>query len=179
MPQAVKRSASYFEGSDAAARWVLQSRLAGQALPYEDEWEYVLIAQPADSASINVFGYDAFRGQQDDVIDHVLGGGHALALAPTGSGKSLCYQVPALCLPGVTLVLSPLIALMKDQVDALNRRGVAATFINASLGRKEREARYAGLARGDYRLIYVTPERFRKADFCDALAQGFGVAAGG
>ena len=105
------------------------------------------------------------------MIDHVLGGGHALVLAPTGSGKSLCYQVPALCRPGVTLVLSPLIALMKDQVDALTRRGVAATFINASLSRREREARYAGLARGDYKLVYVTPERFRKADFCDAVAQ--------
>ena len=67
------------------------------------------------------------------MIDRVLGGRHALVLAPTGSGKSLCYQVPALCRPGVTLVLSPLVALMKDQVDALTRRGVAATYINASL----------------------------------------------
>ena len=115
------------------------------------------------------FGHAAFRGRQRAVIDRVLGGGHALVLAPTGGGKSLCYQVPALCRPGVAVVLSPLIALMKDQVDALARRGVAATYVNSSLGRREREARYAGLAAGAYRLLYVTPERFRKPDFNAAL----------
>ncbi len=126
----------------------------------------------------STFGHEAFRGRQAQVIERVLGGGHALVLAPTGSGKSLGYQVPALCRPGTTLVLSPLIALMKDQVDALARRGVAATFINASLSKREREARYAGLARGDYKLVYVTPERFRKPDFCaavDAARAGAGV----
>ncbi|MEM7627674.1 MAG: RecQ family ATP-dependent DNA helicase, partial [Planctomycetota bacterium] len=93
----------------------------------------------------------------------------------TGSGKSLCYQVPALMPPGasggsaVTVVLSPLIALMKDQVDALVARGVAATYINSSLGRAERERRYAGLAAGEFVLIYVTPERFRKPEFRAAL----------
>lgn len=115
------------------------------------------------------FGHTGFRGRQADVIDRVLGGGHTLVLAPTGSGKSLCYQVPALCLPGVTLVLSPLIALMKDQVDALTRRGVAATFINSSLSREQRESRYGDLARGEFKVVYVTPERFRKAEFCDAM----------
>ena len=117
------------------------------------------------------FGHTAFQGHQAEVIDRVLQGGHALVLAPTGGGKSLCYQVPALCLPGITLVLSPLIALMKDQVDALVARGVSATFINSSLSRAERESRYVGLARGDFRLMYVTPERFRKASFCNALTQ--------
>lgn len=119
----------------------------------------------------STFGHDAFRGQQAAAIERVLSGGHALVLAPTGSGKSLCYQVPALALPGTTLVLSPLIALMKDQVDALTRRGVAATFVNASLSKREREERYAGLARGDYKLVYVTPERFRKPEFCEAVGQ--------
>jgi len=129
-----------------------------------------LTAEPADLLR-STFGHESFRGHQQAVIDRVLARGQTLVLAPTGSGKSLCYQVPALCLPGVTLVLSPLIALMKDQVDALTRRGVAATFINASLSRRERQARYAGLARGDHKLVYVTPERFRKADFCDAIAR--------
>ncbi len=124
------------------------------------------------------FGHAAFRGRQAQVIDRVLGGGHALVLAPTGSGKSLCYQVPALCGVGLTLVLSPLIALMKDQVDALTRRGVAATFINSSLSRAERADRYTGLARGDFKVVYVTPERFRKAEFCQAVeAVGVGLLA--
>ncbi|MEO0513736.1 MAG: RecQ family ATP-dependent DNA helicase [Planctomycetota bacterium] len=134
------------------------------------------------------FGHAAFRGQQEAVIDRVLAGGHALVLAPTGSGKSLCYQIPALLLSrrypgalsgklpgalpgaGVTLVLSPLIALMKDQVDALRAKGVAATYINSSLGRAERDRRYAGLAAGEFTLIYVTPERFRKPEFREALS---------
>ncbi|MEL7088443.1 MAG: DEAD/DEAH box helicase, partial [Planctomycetota bacterium] len=110
-----------------------------------------------------VFEHDAFRPYQARVIDRLThnapAGGHALILAPTGSGKSLCYQVPALMLPGTTVVLSPLIALMKDQVDALRARGVAATFINSSLGRSEREKRYAELAAGAFKLVYVTPER--------------------
>lgn len=121
-----------------------------------------------------VFRHDSFRGVQADVIERVLagspGGGDSLVLAPTGGGKSLCYQVPALLLPGVTLVLSPLIALMKDQVDALRAKGVAATYINSSLGRAERDRRYAGLAAGEFKLVYVTPERFRKPEFRAALA---------
>ena len=142
-----------------------------------------------------VFGHEAFRPYQAEVIDRLVppsvdqpgtggevcggnsrdasgstfGGGHALVLAPTGSGKSLCYQVPALMLEGVCVVLSPLIALMKDQVDALRARGVAATFINSSLNRAERERRYAGLAAGEFRMVYVTPERFRKPEFRAAL----------
>lgn len=119
----------------------------------------------------NTFGYPDFRGQQAAVIDRVMCGGDSLVLAPTGGGKSLCYQVPALLLPGVTLVLSPLIALMKDQVDALRAKGVAATYINSSLGRAERDRRYAGLAAGEFKLVYVTPERFRKPEFRAALAK--------
>ena len=125
------------------------------------------------------FGFESFRGSQAEVIDRVLGGGHALVIMPTGAGKSLCYQIPAL-MPvedekpdrrAVTLVLSPLIALMKDQVDALRARGIEATFINSSLSREERERRYADVAKGRYRLLYVTPERFRKPEFLDVIAR--------
>ena len=124
------------------------------------------------------FGFDSFRPPQGEVIDHVLSGRHALIIMPTGGGKSLCYQIPALTLAerqrdsgGMTLVISPLIALMKDQVDALCARGVDATFINSSLTRKQRLQRYANVAKGKYDLLYVTPERFRKADFLEVLAK--------
>ena len=98
-----------------------------------------------------------------------------MVIMPTGMGKSLCYQIPALLNDlqsgAVVLVLSPLIALMQDQVQSLARRGIDATFINSSLDRKERESRYQRLAGGDYRLVYVTPERFRKAEFREALSK--------
>ncbi len=126
----------------------------------------------ADPASIlrTVFGHTAFQGMQQEVVEHVLAGQHALVLSPTGSGKSICYQVPALALPGMTIVLSPLIALMKDQVDALRARGVAATFINSSLDRQAREARSRDVAAGNVKLLYVTPERFRKEAFREAVS---------
>lgn len=123
------------------------------------------------------FGYDSFRGPQEQIVRHVQTGNHALVIMPTGMGKSLCFQIPALMpqhsadgRPPITLVLSPLIALMKDQVDALQSRGVDATFINSSLRRHEREARYQGIADGNFRLLYVTPERFRKPEFLDVIA---------
>jgi ATP-dependent DNA helicase RecQ len=124
------------------------------------------------------FGFESFRGSQAAVIDRVLGSGHALVIMPTGAGKSLCYQVPAL-LPSddprlrrsLTLVLSPLIALMQDQVDALRARRIEATFINSSLSRDERERRYAEVAEGRHRLLYVTPERFRKPEFLEVIAR--------
>ncbi len=126
-----------------------------------------------------VFGHDDFRTSQRAVIDHVMGRQHALVIMPTGMGKSLCYQVPALCdwrddpppAAPLTVVISPLIALMKDQVDALRRRGVEATFINSSLRRKERLQRYQEVADGRYPLLYVTPERFRKTEFQQVLAK--------
>ena len=132
--------------------------------------------EPSDILQKN-FGYDAFRPPQEAVIRHILSGRHALVIMPTGGGKSLCYQIPALMpVPAsgrhpLTLVLSPLIALMKDQVDALRSRGIKATFINSSLSRQEREKRYAAMSRGDYLLLYVTPERFRKPEFIEAIAQ--------
>ncbi|MDF1665775.1 MAG: ATP-dependent DNA helicase, partial [Planctomycetota bacterium] len=118
----------------------------------------------------DVFGYDEFRGRQQEIIDHVLAQKSALVIMPTGMGKSLCFQIPALMSPGLTLVISPLIALMKDQVDALKRKGVDATFINSSLTQKEREKRYKNVGAGQYKLLYVTPERFRKATFRKVLA---------
>ncbi len=115
------------------------------------------------------FGHAEFRGQQEAIIRHVLAGGHALVIMPTGMGKSLCYQIPALLPDGFVLVLSPLIALMKDQVDALVAKGIAAAYLNSSLSRSEREARQAAIAAGAYRLLYVTPERFRKPEFVELI----------
>ncbi len=111
------------------------------------------------------FGYDRFRPLQQEIIDHLLSGGDALALMPTGGGKSLCYQLPALCLPGLTLVVSPLIALMKDQVDALNANGIAARFINSTLPVSEIELVQAQAIRGEVKLLYVAPERLAQPGF--------------
>ena len=115
------------------------------------------------------FGYQHFRGVQEKVIQHILLQKNALTIMPTGSGKSILYQIPALMLDDLTVVISPLIALMKDQVDTLNRKGIDAIYINSSLGKKEREARYNGLKEGRYKLLYVTPERFRKTEFLHVL----------
>ncbi|HQU73604.1 MAG TPA: DEAD/DEAH box helicase, partial [Calditrichia bacterium] len=117
------------------------------------------------------FGFEAFRPTQQAVIDRLLSGaqGHSLVLMPTGGGKSLCYQIPALCFEGGTLVLSPLIALMQDQVDALRRRDIPATFINATVSREQREKRLADFLDGKIKMLYVTPERFRKKDFAAAI----------
>jgi len=115
------------------------------------------------------FGYPAFRGKQEEIIKRTLDGNHSLVIMPTGSGKSLIYQIPALLLTGLTIVISPLIALMKDQVDALRRKKIDATFINSSLQKKEREQRYKEVQNGKYKLLYVTPERFRKSEFIEIL----------
>ena len=125
-----------------------------------------MTALPTPAAVLHdVFGHASFQGNQQTIIDRTLAGRHSLVLMPTGGGKSLCYQLPALLLDGLTVVLSPLIALMKDQVDALTRRGIDATFINSSLSKEQRQARYAAIAAGQYQLLYITPERFQKADF--------------
>jgi ATP-dependent DNA helicase RecQ len=111
------------------------------------------------------FGHAAFRGRQAEAVAAVLAGRDVLLTMPTGTGKSLAYQLPALLLEGLTLVISPLIALMQDQVDALRARGVRAAFVNSSLDAGQRRARLAAAARGELELLYVTPERFRSADF--------------
>src|SRR6266568_874269 len=98
------------------------------------------------------FGFDQFRAGQSEVISAILQGKDAVVVMPTGSGKSLCYQLPALMLEGATLVVSPLIALMKDQVDALQARNLPATFINSSIDASEQRARIAALGRGQFKL---------------------------
>jgi ATP-dependent DNA helicase RecQ len=105
------------------------------------------------------FGYDAFRPLQEEIIRDALAGRDVFALMPTGGGKSLCFQLPALLRDGLTIVVSPLISLMKDQVDALQTSGIAATFLNSALARHEAVERLRKLNRGQYRLLYVAPER--------------------
>src|SRR5580698_5661629 len=111
------------------------------------------------------FGYDGFRPLQREIMEKVLAGRDVLAILPTGAGKSLCFQLPALARGGLTLVISPLIALMKDQVDALTASGVAATFLNSSLQGNEMARRRSGLEHGQYKLLYAAPER--------VMTQGF------
>jgi ATP-dependent DNA helicase RecQ len=117
------------------------------------------------------FGFREFLDAQEEVIAAIAGGADALVVMPTGGGKSLCYQLPALLLEGTTVVVSPLIALMKDQVDALQRRGISATLINSTLSPGEQQERIRALARGEFKLVYIAPERFRSRSFLEALGQ--------
>src|SRR5881394_187349 len=117
------------------------------------------------------FGFREFLDAQEEVITAIAGGSDALVVMPTGGGKSLCYQLPALLLEGTTIVVSPLIALMKDQVDALQRRGISATLINSTLTPCEQRERIRALARGEFKLVYIAPERFRSRSFLEALGQ--------
>jgi ATP-dependent DNA helicase RecQ len=117
------------------------------------------------------FGHTAFRGGQEFAVRSILAGRSVLAVMPTGSGKSLLYQLPALLADGLTLVVSPLIALMKDQVDELTRRQIPATFINSSLGLAEQRERIEQCRRGQIRLLYVAPERFRSESFVAMIRQ--------
>ncbi len=117
------------------------------------------------------FGFDAFRPLQREIMEESLAGRDVFALLPTGGGKSLCYQLPALVRPGLTVVVSPLIALMKDQVDALDVMGIPATCLNSSLDAEEAARRRDKLDRGDYRLLYVAPERLMLPEFLEALRQ--------
>ncbi|MEE8302483.1 MAG: ATP-dependent DNA helicase RecQ [Candidatus Tectomicrobia bacterium] len=115
------------------------------------------------------FGHQDFRPGQAAIIDALLQGRDVLAVMPTGSGKSLCYQLPALLNDGCTIVISPLIALMQDQVDSMQAQGVAATFVNSSLSAQEQQARLQACRNGAYDLLYVAPERFRNARFLHAM----------
>ncbi|MFF2844827.1 DNA helicase RecQ [Streptomyces sp. NPDC058001] len=119
-----------------------------------------------------VFGYDAFRGEQEQVIEHVVAGGDAVVLMPTGGGKSLCYQIPALVRPGTGVVVSPLIALMQDQVDALRALGVRAGFINSTQDFDERRVVEAEFMAGELDLLYMAPERLRLDSSLDLLSRG-------
>lgn len=115
------------------------------------------------------FGLDDFRHGQRPAIEHVMAGRHTLVVMPTGSGKSLIFQFCALALPGTALVISPLIALMKDQVDRLQQLGIPATFINSSLSSQEQLRRLDKMARGDWKMVYIAPERLRSPAFVNAL----------
>src|SRR5262245_53198644 len=111
-------------------------------------------SQEVQAELVRHFGLAEFRPGQAEVIAAVLSGRNAVVVMPTGAGKSLCYQLPAVMLPGVTLVVSPLIALMKDQVEQLSQRGISATFINSSLGELERAERLNRMRSGAYKLVY-------------------------
>ncbi len=124
-----------------------------------------------DDVVREVFGLPGFRPGQREVVDCVLAGRPTVAVMPTGAGKSLCYQLPAVVAGGTALVVSPLIALMKDQVDAMTERGVAACAITSGMGPGEQAARLEDLAAGRMRLVYVAPERFRSARFEEAIAR--------
>ena len=113
------------------------------------------------------FGYSTFRPLQEEIVTDVLAGRDVFVLMPTGGGKSLCFQLPALMREGLTIVVSPLISLMKDQVDALQTSGIAATFLNSTLDRQEATARWRGLHRGEYRMLYVAPERLMLDTFLE------------
>jgi len=119
----------------------------------------------------DVFGYTAFRGEQQTVVEHVAAGGDALVLMPTGGGKSLCYQIPALLRPGAGIVVSPLIALMQDQVDALTQLGVQAAFLNSSISAEAAREVQGRLLRGELDLLYVAPERLLMPGFLSLLEQ--------
>jgi len=111
------------------------------------------------------YGYDSFRSGQEKLIEAILDGRDVLGIMPTGAGKSICYQIPALLLDGVTIVVSPLISLMKDQVDSLNAAGIEATYINSSLSARETSERMRDVAAGHYKLLYIAPERLESEQF--------------
>lgn len=107
----------------------------------------------------DIFGYTSFRGHQEEIIDHVISGGDAFVLMPTGGGKSLCYQIPAIIRPGVGVIVSPLIALMQDQVRAMHQLGVRAAFLNSTLSIDDASAVERQVTSGDLDLLYIAPER--------------------
>ena len=118
------------------------------------------------------FGYDSFRKGQEEIISSILSGKDVMAVMPTGAGKSICYQVPALILSGITLVISPLISLMQDQVKSLNEAGIYAAFINSSLTETQITKALALARKGTYKIIYVAPERLESAEFMEFALNG-------
>jgi ATP-dependent DNA helicase RecQ len=143
-------------------------RLAGVGVGFEGGW----LADELVEVLRRWFGHKDFRGRQEEVVRHVVSGGDAVVLFPTGAGKSMCYQVPALCREGVGIVVSPLIALMRDQVEALRQAGVAAAALNSSLASDEAAKVRRDFLDGRLKLLYVTPERLVSDAFLDFLARG-------
>ena len=118
------------------------------------------------------YGFDSFRGRQNEIISRLVDEGkHSLVLMPTGGGKSLCYQIPALMFDGGTIVISPLIALMQDQVDALKKKNIPAEFINSTVNPSQRKERLEKFVSGKAKMLYVTPERFRKPEFIEQISK--------
>src|SRR5881392_3571737 len=128
-----------------------------------------LASPPPLESHLARFKLSSFRPGQREVISAILEGHNCLCIMPTGGGKSLCYQLPAVARPGVTLVVSPLIALMKDQVDALVASGIRASLINSTLTPEDQADRLDRMVRGEYELMYVVPERFRSPRFVEAV----------
>jgi ATP-dependent DNA helicase RecQ len=154
--------------------WPVRPR-ADEASPYDLRVPDVRTAETAaDPLDVlhRVFGYDSFRGEQAEIIEHVSGGGDALVLMPTGGGKSLCYQIPALVRQGVGVVVSPLIALMQDQVDALRALGVRAGFLNSTQTLDERRDAEQAFRSGELDLLYLAPERLRVPSTLGLLDRG-------
>ena len=120
-------------------------------------------------SALATFGLESFRTGQREVIESIVAGDDCMCVMPTGGGKSLCYQLPSVVRPGLTIVVSPLIALMKDQVDGLSRRGIPAALINSTLSQREQNERLHAVASGKYRLVYVAPERLRNNRFLEAI----------
>jgi ATP-dependent DNA helicase RecQ len=134
---------------------------------YGESLEAMLKA--ADRILTQVFGHNSFRSGQREVIANILKGGNTIAIFPTSGGKSICYQIPAMILPGTTLVISPLISLMKDQVDSLTARKVPSTYISSTLSDHEVYSRIEEMKRGRFKIVYIAPERFYSEEFMNAL----------
>lgn len=147
------------------------SSIGGAAIEGSASMSLVDAPVDLDEALRERFGLERFRPGQREVIERVLGGRDALCVMPTGGGKSLCYQLPAVLARGVTLVVSPLIALMKDQVDALNQRGIPATLLNSTLDPAEQLQRMAEIEAGLHPIVYVAPERFRSGRFLELMGR--------
>ena len=149
---------------------------SGRAVAYNGrdmETEFFSKAREPDLIELlkRFFGYESFRPLQEEIMRDALAGHDTFVLMPTGGGKSLCYQLPALAKGGLTIVVSPLIALMKDQVDALHEAGVSATFLNSTLNAAEARRRLAGLYNGEFRLLYVAPERLMLPEMLERLVE--------
>ena len=115
------------------------------------------------------YGYKSFRKGQEEIINTILNGEDVLVIMPTGGGKSLCYQVPALCMDGLTIVISPLISLMKDQVDSLTSMGIDASYINSSLSSEDYNQILENITNDKYKIIYVAPERLESTEFLNII----------
>ena len=124
----------------------------------------------ADEILKTYFGYDSFRTGQREIVDQILSSKDVLAVMPTGAGKSICYQVPAMCMDGITLVVSPLISLMKDQVSALVSAGIPAAYLNSSLTAGQFFKALNNLANGKYKIVYIAPERLLTERFLECVS---------